>query len=255
MKKAALLYGLNYADVAGSTLRGCVNDVINLSRFFSESGWTDVNVFTDNTSAGKTECTHDGIMRNLNNLALRSWADELDVVWFSFSGHGSKQRDSDGDERDGFDEGLVPCDFRTRGLILDDEIRPILSRFNPRTHVIILTDCCHSGTICDLTFRYPNRRTRVVESAPMRAKILKVSGCADSQTSADAWNVQGLNQMTGAMTSCFLLAVRENTERLQDVFVLVSAINSLLKVKGYSQIPQLTATYDVQSEPSLTVLL
>lgn len=46
-----------------------------------------------------------------------------DAFFFHFSGHGSRQRDKSGVETDGFDETILPVDFRTAGHIIDDEVR------------------------------------------------------------------------------------------------------------------------------------
>ena len=39
------------------------------------------------------------------------------------SGHGSQVKDRDGDEIDGYDEVILPRDFREKGIITDD-VRP-----------------------------------------------------------------------------------------------------------------------------------
>lgn len=76
-----------------------------------------------------------------------------DSLVFYFSGHGSRQQDSDGDEIDGFDETLCPIDYETEGNILDDEINATIVRPLPQDatlHAII--DACYSGTVLDLPF-------------------------------------------------------------------------------------------------------
>lgn len=45
-----------------------------------------------------------------------------DSLFFHFSGHGSQQADSTGLEADGFDETILPLDFRHAGEIVDDEV-------------------------------------------------------------------------------------------------------------------------------------
>jgi len=45
-----------------------------------------------------------------------------DVVFVHYSGHGSRVRDLDGDEDDGFDETLVPVDFKSAGQIVDGKL-------------------------------------------------------------------------------------------------------------------------------------
>lgn len=76
-----------------------------------------------------------------------------DSLVFYFSGHGSKQRDYDNDEADGFDETICPVDFETEGSIIDDEINQTIVRPLPKgakLHAII--DACFSGTVLDLPF-------------------------------------------------------------------------------------------------------
>ena len=76
-----------------------------------------------------------------------------DSLLFHYSGHGSRQRNYNGDEVDGYDETLCPLDFETQGMIVDDEINATIVRPLPhgvKLHAII--DACHSGTILDLPF-------------------------------------------------------------------------------------------------------
>ena len=76
-----------------------------------------------------------------------------DSLVFHYSGHGSRQRNYNGDEVDGYDETLCPLDFETQGMIVDDEINATIVRPLPRgvkLHAII--DSCHSGTVLDLPF-------------------------------------------------------------------------------------------------------
>ena len=69
------------------------------------------------------------------------------------AGHGTKLVDQSGDEDDGYDEALVPLDFRESGMILDDDLFDILiARLSDGVHMVSLMDCCHSGTILDLPY-------------------------------------------------------------------------------------------------------
>lgn len=47
-----------------------------------------------------------------------------DSLFFHYSGHGGQAADLDGDEDDGFDETILPLDFKTAGEIIDD-VRPL----------------------------------------------------------------------------------------------------------------------------------
>lgn len=76
-----------------------------------------------------------------------------DSLVFHYSGHGSQEEDIDGDEIDGYDETICPLDYKTNGMIIDDEINYTIVRPLPRgvkLHAII--DACHSGTVLDLPY-------------------------------------------------------------------------------------------------------
>lgn len=76
-----------------------------------------------------------------------------DSLVFHYSGHGSRQRNHNGDEIDGYDETLCPLDFETQGMMIDDEINATIVKPLPvgvKLHAII--DSCHSGTVLDLPF-------------------------------------------------------------------------------------------------------
>jgi hypothetical protein len=78
-----------------------------------------------------------------------------DVVFTHFSGHGGKVKDDNGDEADGFDECLVPVNFKQAGLIRDDDLYTAL--VGPMSRGVTITsvmDCCHSGTALDLPYQY-----------------------------------------------------------------------------------------------------
>ncbi|KAK3014384.1 hypothetical protein RJ639_010161 [Escallonia herrerae] len=76
-----------------------------------------------------------------------------DSLLFHYSGHGSRQRNYNGNEVDGYDETLCPLDFETQGMIIDDELNATIVRPLPtgvKLHAIV--DACHSGTVLDLPF-------------------------------------------------------------------------------------------------------
>lgn len=78
-----------------------------------------------------------------------------DSLVFYFSGHGLRQPDFDNDELDGFDETICPLDFKTAGVILDNEINDTIVRpLKPGVRLHAIVDSCHSGTILDLSYVY-----------------------------------------------------------------------------------------------------
>lgn len=137
---------------------------------------------------------------------------------FHYSGHGSRQRNYNGDEVDGYDETLCPLDFETHGMIVDDEINAAIVKPIPhgvKLHAII--DSCHSGTVLDLPFLcrmdrsgkyvWEDHRPRSgVWKGTSGGEVISISGCDDNQTSADT-SALSQNTSTGAMTFCFIQAI------------------------------------------------
>lgn len=74
-----------------------------------------------------------------------------DRVFFFYAGHGSRMKDTSGDEADGYDEVLAPYDVNWRGdifinVIVDDEIGKWIGKLSGRLAVLVF-DSCNSGTI------------------------------------------------------------------------------------------------------------
>lgn len=86
---------------------------------------------------------------------LVSNAQPGDSFFLHYSGHGANQKDTDGDEKDGYDETLVPIDYAQNGMIIDDELNALLVKPLPKgCKLTAVFDCCHSGSVLDLPFTY-----------------------------------------------------------------------------------------------------
>ena len=248
--KKALLFGLNYSNTPECLLRGCINDVNNMSAFLKDRlEFDEITVHTDDAKYPRT--TGRGILQDMNSLAVECWKDHASVAWIHFSGHGTRGRDWNGDEKDGYDECIVPSDFKTGGLIPDDYIKRILRNFPPFTKVVVVFDCCHSGTIADLKYRYENVDTVVEENtqSKCKARVVMLSGCTDKQTSADAYNVMNRRKFTGAMTSCLLTCMDKHTN--PKVFHLLNELRDTLKEKEFQQFPQLCSSVKLSEDDKL----
>jgi hypothetical protein len=184
---------------------------------------------TDDTTAGYLGSTVDGMKSALARLAARTVAEDLDLVYVHFSGHGSQVRDLNGDEADGLDEVILPSNFETAGVIADDWLAQWSLSCNPRTRLVVVFDCCHSGSALDLV------RNEARD-------VVFISGCKDAQTAADAFNLYNTFEFSGAMTSCLIRALKEDPARWNDSASLRDAAAALLASRGFSQVPVLATS-------------
>jgi hypothetical protein len=152
------------------------------------------------------------------------------------------------------DEGLVPSDYESKGILIDDILNHVISRFNPNTKILFVCDSCHSGSILDLkyTWNVTTRQSTIDnKKCTVKAKTILISGCMDNQTSADAYNLLNDKQHIGALTACFIKVLERKPQQLYDVFSFVDSVRKELKIQGFAQYPCLTSTFDIANEPSM----
>ncbi len=258
MVKKAVLVGINYRKTSAE-LRGCINDVYNVEMLLREYwGFTEIRILTDDTEIKPTK---KGIMEALAWLV--SSAPE-DTLFFHYSGHGTLVKDHSGDEESGKDSALVPIDYTTSGVILDDELRATLDLLPPKTRFFGILDCCHSGTGFDLHYLYSDSSyttaspaakidlsskyrfdlfdlkqsvTELRRHKKTAANVVLLSGCRDDQTAADAFEE---SQNCGALTYAFIKCCRLSSGRPKWKYLLKD-VSCLLHLKKYTQIPQLSS--------------
>ncbi|KAM3323139.1 metacaspase-1 [Capsicum chacoense] len=217
-RKKAVIVGISYR-YSRHELKGCLNDskcmkYLLINKFqFPEASILMLN--EEETDPYRTP-TKQNIRMALYWLV--QGCQPGDSLLFHYSGHGSRQRNYNGDEVDGYDETLCPLDFETQGMIVDDEINATIVRplpYGVKLHAII--DACHSGTVLDLPFlcRMSRSGQYVWEDHRPRSGVWKgtnggevfsFSGCDDDQTSADTSALSKITS-TGAMTFCFIQAI------------------------------------------------
>lgn len=236
MSKCALLVGINYVGTPNE-LKGCINDITNMKdALIKNYGYQESNItmMTDNTAV---KPTRKNILAELLKLILSGSTN----LFFHYSGHGSYVKDVNGDEIDGQDESLVPIDFETSGMIIDDELRGILQCVNENCKMTVVFDCCHSGSGLDLAYNVYERvgKYYLMKDAKYqetRGQIILISGCQDPQTSADTVEEK---QNQGALTYCFLNTIKANKNLTYEQFF--KGLKTMLQTKKYSQIPNLSA--------------
>jgi metacaspase-1 len=149
----ALLVGINAYRT--SPLRGCINDVMQMKQLLTEYyGFTEdsFKLLLD------ADATSDNIKAGLQWLA--DGGDDPSIVRvFHYSGHGSYVADESGDEPDGKDEALVPVDYQSAGMLIDDTLKTYYDKFPRKSNLTLIMDSCHSGTVNrlaaeDVVFRF-----------------------------------------------------------------------------------------------------
>lgn len=154
-RRKALLIGINYFSQRGQ-LRGCINDVRNMSSYLVEHfGYKreDMVILTDDQQNPMSQPTKQNILRAMHWLVKDARSN--DSLFFHYSGHGGQTKDLDGDEEDGYDEVIYPVDFRQVGHITDDEMHRIMvTPLQAGVRLTAIFDSCHSGTALDLPYIY-----------------------------------------------------------------------------------------------------
>jgi len=155
-RRKALLIGISYKHTQ-AFLPGCIPDVINLKQFLLENGYVDspstMLILKDDESNESKMPTKENILAACHWLVREAQAG--DRLLFHYSGHGTQVEDKSGDEIDGMDEAIVPLDYQSKGLIIDDDLHSILVRDLRRgVRLTAIFDSCHSGSALDLPFVY-----------------------------------------------------------------------------------------------------
>ena len=265
MAKRALLIGINKYQIAGADLRGCVNDVKALSAALVEfHGFKtgDIAVLTDG------DATKKAMEAGIKKLVRE--AKKGDVALLHYSGHGSNVPDDNKDEADGRDEILCPTDLDWDSPLRDDWLRTTFDGLRAGVSFTVIMDCCHSGTNtrailppdAPVKERYlpspwglaavesgrslPKKVTGELRRAPRATRKANdivnaalpevlVTGCRDTQTSADAF-INGT--YNGALTFALVEAIRQSKGRLT-YRELHERASGVLKKRNFDQVPQL----------------
>ncbi|KAI9095666.1 hypothetical protein K1719_026226 [Acacia pycnantha] len=276
--KRALLCGITYGK-GSHALKGSVNDVLRMRAFLIDNlGFHPNSIVVlrdDQNSNWKTMPTKANMIEAMKMLVRGSKAG--DSLVFHYSGHGSRMKDNDMDEADGYDEALCPVDYEDAGKIRDDVINDVLVRsLPPGTKLHAIIDTCSSGTVLDLPFMCRMNRLHQygwedhVSGKPHYkgtngGNAICISACDDNGSSGDttAFGMSG-----GALTISFIQAMK-NQPGMSYGHLLHSMRSIVLEAKKqiglnafqqsfhmnhpqhYAHEPQLSSseTFDIHSRP------
>ncbi len=253
INKKALLVGLNYPNTS-YTLSGCWNDVDSLKKLLVEKyGYSPNNILIMKDDGTNADPTASNVLKALNWLLcptciLSNWKNCNHLVdnytgsdrklFFSFSGHGTYFTDQDGDEKDGKDEAIYCKDY-----CIDDDMlyKNFVSKVPAGDNVVGCLDCCHSGSIMDLKTSYHpgvSDDNVILEmnagKYEVKGNVKMISGCQDSQTSADAW-IDIVKKYQGALTHGLVEIL--TSEPGINIGNLCNKVNKYMKDNNYSQRP------------------
>ncbi|KAG2689854.1 hypothetical protein I3843_09G157100 [Carya illinoinensis] len=164
-KRLAVLVGCNYANTPHE-LFGCINDVLAMrdvlvERFGFDQG--HIELLTD--AAGSLVIpTGANIKKALDRMVNQ--AESGDVLFFHYSGHGTRIPSTRPGHPFRKDEAIVPSDFN---LITDVDFRHIVNRLAKEASFTILSDSCHSGGLIH------NEREQIGSSSVANNTILQYS--------------------------------------------------------------------------------
>ena len=159
LEKVAFVCINTYVGTRMSLGDGPMNDGYNISKCLKRYGYTVYYLLNPKRAnfMGKLEF----FLKNVKN--------EL-VVYYV--GHGTSVKDTDGDEDDGYDEAMVFVD----GLVIDDElVASLCKNKNESNKCVLMSDCCHSGTIWDI-------QAGSVGGRKLPANTMSISAANDKQT-------------------------------------------------------------------------
>jgi len=268
--RRALLVGINYLGTSNQ-LNGCINDINNIGTYlYTVREYNSFIVLTDYTAQKPTRANILSAFAVLLKGAVAG-----DELWFHYSGHGALMRDTSGDEESGQDSCICPIDFARSGFITDDLIRNNLALLVPKgVRLYIILDACHSGTGCDLRYKYDDSSYLTNKKAPLPTKyvaadwslqqtnyeykryaktngdVFCISGCQDSQTSADAY-LDG--QACGALSYLLLNSLRNNSPITYKWKHLLKDICCGEKVNRFEQRTALTSGNPLNMEDNVFV--
>jgi len=257
----ALLVGINNYP-SPNQLNGCVNDVNDMANFLvSDCKFRagDIRLITDRRATAKNVLDRLGWL--LNGIK------KGDRILFHYSGHGAQvaTRNPQG-EADRFDEVICPVDFDfddNSTMIRDKDFVRLFSSIPQGVEFIWVSDSCFSGGLmkgfavmpknvsafkiktiplpADIAWR--NRSAEEQKISPLTMKgaakqlnVALISGCTETQESADA-DIN--NRYNGALTYYLLHILKSSSGMKLKLTDLVKNTVRELKHNGFSQHPEL----------------
>lgn len=151
-RRALAVFIGDYPEASGWTHINASNDRELILGMLRSNGFNDRDIIV----LSDAQATHSAILEAFGKLA--SACRNGDMVYIHFSCHGQQITDVSGDEKDGWDEALIPYDallqygqdgYRGGKHLIDDEVNACLESLSSAVGknglVLMVSDACHSG--------------------------------------------------------------------------------------------------------------
>lgn len=199
-------YGQDALDNAGCGPLSCTPDAMRFASLAKQCG-AEVTAFYDKQIGGSQGFPDRDMVFSWIQQKSQELGPDDTFIWF-YAGHGNGATDEDGDEDDGQDEEL--CFVTEDGYynpLKDDLISELLANFNEECHILVVTDCCHSATVCDL------------DNEAMKGRpVVHLAAVKDEQCAQDLGD-------GGAFTSSLLETIETYVEEGVSLFSLTDIFN------------------------------
>jgi hypothetical protein len=144
LRRKALLIGIEDYPNEADRLAGCVNDVFAMSATLQDCGFEPEQIRICLNERATTE----GILSRIEWLV--EGAQSGDELVFFYAGHGARVPEyGELGEPDHLTETLVPYDFdwTPSHMVSDDQIYEFYAQLPYGTQLLMVIDCCHSGSM------------------------------------------------------------------------------------------------------------
>ena len=265
MKNKALLVGINKYPDPRNELRGCINDILDMEHFISETNKVyakeNIKKLTDRNATKKE------IVSQIKWLI--DGAAPGDQLLFHYSGHGAQAPTLHHHvEQDGLDEIICPYDFSGQGenALRDKEFAQLFAGIPKGVHFVWISDSCHAEDLSRdpqlpgiTQYRYFNGLAPVnlgmknevimdevreindfegyeaatIITTPFNGALL--SACASHELSADAYIN---NRFNGAFTHYLIKNLMQYSDS-KTMQAIIKLVNNDLDKNGYDQNPDI----------------
>mmetsp|Transcript_33455 Transcript_33455/g.73198 ORF Transcript_33455/g.73198 Transcript_33455/m.73198 type:complete len:304 (-) Transcript_33455:97-1008(-) len=184
------------------------------------------------------QCTKENIAKTISEVGKK--CGEEDYFIFYYTGHGDRLPSiHQGDEDDDEEEDNCFCtvgpdgatddpamQYRTQVWWRDDDFaKCLLDAVSSEAKILVLADCCHSGSICDFT--------EDSEWAKRKQRAISISGCEDTETSAGTGKG---GMFTRAMTRAIQdLQAEKDSYMVSNIYNKIQEEYNANKTAGHTQ--------------------